>query len=69
MRDYFFISRDLAMVRELCTHVAVLRHGELVEYGLADKVFRSPASDYTRTLIESAPKLQRSPAGAQKNAR
>jgi len=56
-----FISHDLAVVRELCTHVAVLRHGELVECGPADEIFLSPAADYTRTLIESAPRLQKHP--------
>lgn len=52
-----FISHDLAVVRHLCDHVAVLQGGKLVEHGATPGLFEAPSADYTRTLIESAPRL------------
>jgi ABC-type glutathione transport system ATPase component/ABC-type dipeptide/oligopeptide/nickel transport system permease subunit len=52
-----FISHDLAVVRELCTHVAVLQGGRLVEQGLAADVFDRPRTDYTRALLDSRPTM------------
>lgn len=54
-----FISHDLAVVREFCTHVAVLQRGHLVEVGTNEKIFQNPTSEYTRTLLGSAPRLLR----------
>jgi peptide/nickel transport system permease protein len=52
-----FISHDLAVVRELCTHVAVLRHGRLIECGPARPLFARPAAAYTRELLAAAPAI------------
>jgi ABC-type glutathione transport system ATPase component len=50
-----FISHNLAVVHELCDEVVVLLHGDVIETGDVADVFRRPASDYTRRLIESVP--------------
>jgi peptide/nickel transport system ATP-binding protein len=50
-----FISHDLGLVASLCDRIYVIRKGRIVEHGPADQVFRSPASDYTRALIEATP--------------
>ncbi|MGP3636951.1 ATP-binding cassette domain-containing protein, partial [Streptomyces sp. 24-1644] len=50
-----FISHDLAVVRHVSDEVAVLRHGELVEYGPCREVYRAPAHPYTRRLLASVP--------------
>ena len=50
-----FISHNLAVVEQLCDDVVVLLHGDVVEAGPVARVFRQPASDYTRTLLESVP--------------
>jgi peptide/nickel transport system ATP-binding protein len=51
---YLFISHDLAVVRYLAHRIVVLRHGQVVESGPADRVYRQPAHDYTRTLLAAA---------------
>lgn len=51
------ISHDLAVVRYLCEDVAVMQHGKLVEYGKSQEVLRHPQTDYTRALLDAAPKL------------
>jgi len=50
-----FISHNLAVVRHVSDRVAVLYHGELVEVGEVDQVFRTPQAPYTRSLLDSVP--------------
>jgi len=48
---FLFISHDLGVIQQVSHEVAVLRHGELREYGDARSVLRHPADAYTRELI------------------
>jgi len=57
---YVLVSHDLAVVASMADHVLVLRRGETVEQGPAVQVFGSPASAYTRALIEAIPGHSRS---------
>ncbi|MEU5398673.1 ATP-binding cassette domain-containing protein [Streptomyces sp. NPDC005963] len=52
---YVFITHDLAVVRHLADQVLVLRHGEIVEQGPAERVLDHPRHPYTRRLRESVP--------------
>ena len=54
---YLFISHDLATVRRIAHSVTVLRAGQVVDQGPVDTLFRQPASDYTRELINAIPSL------------
>lgn len=53
-----FVTHDLSVVRHLCTRVAVLRNGKLVEEGPTPQVFSQPASDYTAQLLAAVPKVR-----------
>ncbi|MGR3821759.1 MAG: dipeptide ABC transporter ATP-binding protein [Salipiger marinus] len=48
-----FITHDLEVARYMCDRIAVLYHGRLLELGPTERVFDSPSSDYTRTLLET----------------
>ena len=50
-----FISHDLGVVRSLANRTAVMSAGQLLEIGPTERVFQSPESDYTRTLLASVP--------------
>ena len=54
-----FISHNLHVVRKLCTRVAVMCRGEVVETGDVDQVFYHPRQEYTKRLIAAIPTRNR----------
>ena len=50
-----FISHNLQVVHKLCSRVAVMYQGELVEEGSCEQVFFHPQQDYTKRLIAAIP--------------
>ena len=52
---YLFVSHDLAVVRHLSHRVAVMYHGEIVEWGSGDQVTSHPEHPYTQRLFLAAP--------------
>jgi ABC-type oligopeptide transport system ATPase subunit len=52
---YLFVSHDLAVVRHLSHRVAVMLHGEIVEWGDGDQVTARPEHPYTQRLFFAAP--------------
>ncbi len=55
---YIFISHDLSVVKYMADRIMVMRNGELIEINKADEIYNSPASDYTKNLIESIPTIK-----------
>ncbi|WP_417584643.1 ATP-binding cassette domain-containing protein [Pelagibacterium sp.] len=54
-----FISHDLSVIDHLCERVGVLNQGKLEEIGETTAIFHSPATDYTRKLIDAVPGKRR----------
>lgn len=49
------ISHNLRVVRKLCTRVAVMKRGKIVEDRPVEDVFRQPEHDYTKNLLAAIP--------------
>ena len=58
-----FISHDLAVIRQMCGRVAVMRGGRLCEVNGTEVLFENPTHDYTRQLLRLMPRFAYS--GAQ----
>lgn len=50
-----FISHDLALVKQLADKVFVMYHGEIVEEGETDSLFKNPKHPYTKGLLFARP--------------
>ncbi len=51
-----FVTHDLVLAEEICTSVAVLRRGRLVEYGPVERIMTDPQAEYTRELLAAVPR-------------
>jgi len=47
------ISHDLKILRYLANKVMILRNGEIIEMGNAEKIFKQPQHSYTKFLLDS----------------
>ncbi len=45
------ITHQMSVVREICSHVAIMKSGEVVEMGNVSDIFSHPKSDVARELI------------------
>ena len=45
------ITHQMSVVREICTHVAIMKDGEVKEQGLVEDIFNHPKSQVAKELI------------------
>lgn len=53
------ITHDLGVVASLCTRVAVMYAGRIIETGSAEEVLARPSHPYTQALIAAVPRIDR----------
>jgi ABC-type oligopeptide transport system ATPase subunit len=54
---YLFIAHDLRLVEHICSRIAVMYLGRIVEMGPAGALFSAPQHPYTRALLSAIPTL------------
>ena len=52
--SYLFITHDMNVVREMADDVLVMKNGEAMEYGPAEKVLNTPEHPYTKMLLSAS---------------
>jgi oligopeptide transport system ATP-binding protein len=52
---YLFISHDFSVVRHLCTRIAVMYLGGVVETADSEQLFNDPQHPYTEALLSAVP--------------
>lgn len=45
------ITHEMSVVQEICSHVAIIDHGNLVEHGKVEDIFQAPKSREAKKLI------------------
>lgn len=53
------ITHEMAVVKEICDHVAVMEHGRVVEQGEVFSVFANPQQPITQSFIRTTSNLQK----------
>jgi ABC-type oligopeptide transport system ATPase subunit len=54
---YLLIAHDLRLVRHVCTRVAVMYRGRIVELGTTEAVYERAEHAYTRALLSAVPQV------------
>jgi ABC-type oligopeptide transport system ATPase subunit len=52
---YLFIAHDLRLVEHICSRIAVMYLGRIVEMGDAVQIFAAPRHPYTKALLSAIP--------------
>jgi ABC-type dipeptide/oligopeptide/nickel transport system ATPase component len=53
-----FISHDLGLLKDIASRILVMKEGQIVEEGPTQEILMNPKAPYTRTLLESLPRLR-----------
>ena len=50
---YLFISHNLAVVKNICSHMVVMYLGNVMESGSSETIFKNPLHPYTKALLSA----------------
>ncbi len=53
------VTHNIGVAARMADEIAVFSGGEMVEYGEREQILRHPEQEYTRQLLEAAPRLKR----------
>jgi peptide/nickel transport system ATP-binding protein len=53
------VSHDMGVIAATADNVLVMREGEIVEDGTVDDIFYRPQHDYTKTLLDAMPRIDK----------
>ncbi len=53
------ITHDMGVIAGMADRVQVMREGEIVESGPVDDIFYAPKNDYTKTLLDAMPRIDK----------
>jgi ABC-type oligopeptide transport system ATPase subunit len=52
-----FISHDLEVIQAMCSRIAVMKNGQIIETGYTNEIFNNPKHEYTKKLLSSYIKI------------
>jgi peptide/nickel transport system ATP-binding protein len=55
---YLFITHDISTIAKIADTIAVMRNGEVVEYGTTMEILTPPHHQYTELLLNSVPNMR-----------
>ncbi len=55
---YLFISHNLGVIHYICTRIAVMYHGKILEIGATEKLITNPKHPYTIRLLSAVPEME-----------
>lgn len=53
-----FISHDLAVIRQMCNRIGVMRNGKMCEIAESEDLFENPQHEYTQDLLSLMPSME-----------
>jgi oligopeptide/dipeptide ABC transporter ATP-binding protein len=62
--SYLFISHDLHLVRRVCSRIAVMYFGRVVEEAPVERLYDEPRHPYTKALLAATPRVRPGAAAA-----
>jgi peptide/nickel transport system ATP-binding protein len=57
--SYLFITHNIGVVEYIADQVAVMNRGRVEESGTVRSVLAHPRREYTRTLLEAVPRIEK----------